>query len=86
MQAIQLPPEIGGYIAELKEQILLLSDRAAGRTAELHAARSRIALLEGRVRNLERSGKAKGKKPASGNRRTHPAAPVNETADGGRSG
>jgi len=75
MQAIHLPPEIAGYIAELQEQLRILSDRAAGRTAELHAARARIGLIEGRIRNLEASGQAKRKSPEKGNRRAQGRTP-----------
>ena len=79
MQAIQVPPEIAGYIAELQEQLRLLSDRAASRTAELHAARARIGLIEGRIRNLEASGQAKRKNPEKGKGRAEGRTPSGPT-------
>ena len=46
MKQVSIPIEVQGYIAELHDQIQMLSERAAVKTAEVYALRREIERLK----------------------------------------
>lgn len=49
-----LSPELRGYIHELQSQVSMFSDRAAGLSGELAAARQQIEMLKGQIEGLKK--------------------------------
>jgi hypothetical protein len=49
----KLSPELRGYINELQEQLVFLSDRAAGLASKLAKANETVEMQKGRISALE---------------------------------